>query len=71
MVGLHLVDHRIFTCDEQLCFALYAASRAMTARHRPLLSALGVAYPQYLATAWPTCARRWRPEVRPVVRKLT
>ncbi len=35
--------------DEQLCFALYAASRAMTARYRPLLDALGLTYPQYLA----------------------
>jgi MarR family transcriptional regulator, organic hydroperoxide resistance regulator len=34
--------------DEQLCFALYAASRAMTARYRPILSDLGVTYPQYL-----------------------
>jgi MarR family transcriptional regulator, organic hydroperoxide resistance regulator len=35
--------------DEQLCFALYAASRAMTARYRPILSELGITYPQYLA----------------------
>jgi MarR family transcriptional regulator, organic hydroperoxide resistance regulator len=34
--------------DEQLCFALYAASRAMTARYRPMLSELGITYPQYL-----------------------
>ena len=34
--------------DEQLCFALYAASRAMTARYRPMLAELGVTYPQYL-----------------------
>jgi DNA-binding MarR family transcriptional regulator len=34
--------------DDQLCFALYAASRAMTARYRPLLDALGLTYPQYL-----------------------
>jgi MarR family transcriptional regulator, organic hydroperoxide resistance regulator len=34
--------------DEQLCFALYAASRAMTARFRPVLTELGVTYPQYL-----------------------
>jgi DNA-binding MarR family transcriptional regulator len=34
--------------DEQLCFALYAASRAMTARYRPILLELGVTYPQYL-----------------------
>ncbi len=31
-----------------MCFALYAASRAMTARYRALLDALGLTYPQYL-----------------------
>ncbi|MEO9138520.1 MAG: MarR family transcriptional regulator [Jatrophihabitans sp.] len=34
--------------DDQLCFALYAASRAMTARYRPLLDQIGLTYPQYL-----------------------
>lgn len=34
--------------DDQLCFALYSASRAMTARYRPTLEALGLTYPQYL-----------------------
>lgn len=36
------------TLDDQLCFALYAASRAMTARYRHYLDALGLTYPQYL-----------------------
>ena len=31
----------------QVCFALYAASRAVTARYRPLLDGLGLTYPQY------------------------
>jgi len=34
--------------DEQLCFALYAASRAMTGAYRPLLDELGLTYPQFL-----------------------
>lgn len=34
--------------DRQLCFALYAASRAVTRLYRPLLDALGLTYPQYL-----------------------
>jgi DNA-binding MarR family transcriptional regulator len=34
--------------EDQLCFALYAASRALTARYRPLLDAIGLTYPQYL-----------------------
>ncbi|MFD7440990.1 MarR family winged helix-turn-helix transcriptional regulator [Streptomyces sp. NPDC059909] len=35
--------------DDQLCFALYAAQRAVTAAYRPLLDELGLTYPQYLA----------------------
>jgi DNA-binding MarR family transcriptional regulator len=34
--------------DDQLCFALYAASRAVTQRYRPLLERVGITYPQYL-----------------------
>jgi DNA-binding MarR family transcriptional regulator len=35
--------------DEQLCFALYRASRAMTRVYLPVLSDLKLTYPQYLA----------------------
>ncbi len=34
--------------DHQLCFALYAASLAMTKAYKPLLAPLGLTYPQYL-----------------------
>ena len=34
--------------DNQLCFALYSASLAMTKLYKPLLDALGLTYPQYL-----------------------
>ncbi len=34
--------------DQQLCFALYSASRATTAAYRPILDELGLTYPQYL-----------------------
>ncbi|RZS57841.1 MarR family winged helix-turn-helix transcriptional regulator [Sphaerotilus mobilis] len=34
--------------DQQLCFALYSASLAMTKLYRPLLDTLGLTYPQYL-----------------------
>jgi len=34
--------------DNQLCFAVYAASLAMTKAYKPLLGALGLTYPQYL-----------------------
>jgi DNA-binding MarR family transcriptional regulator len=32
----------------QVCFSLYAASRAATAVYRPMLESLGLTYPQYL-----------------------
>ncbi|WP_283614556.1 MarR family winged helix-turn-helix transcriptional regulator [Mycolicibacterium poriferae] len=34
--------------EEQLCFALYSASRAVTSAYRPLLDELNLTYPQYL-----------------------
>ena len=35
--------------DNQLCFALYSTSLAMTKLYKPLLDDLGLTYPQYLA----------------------
>ena len=35
--------------DNQLCFALYSTSLAMTKVYKPLLAELGLTYPQYLA----------------------
>ncbi|MBR7618996.1 MarR family transcriptional regulator [Phenylobacterium sp. 20VBR1] len=35
--------------ENQLCFALYAASGLVTRAYRPLLEPLGLTYPQYLA----------------------
>ena len=35
--------------DNQLCFALYSTSLAMTRVYKPLLDAIGLTYPQYLA----------------------
>ncbi len=35
--------------DQQLCFALYSSSLAMTRLYKPLLAPLGITYPQYLA----------------------
>lgn len=34
--------------DDQLCFALYAASRRVVQAYQPLLAPLGLTYPQYL-----------------------
>lgn len=34
--------------DDQICFPIYAAARAIQQRYRPLLAELGLTYPQYL-----------------------
>lgn len=34
--------------DDQICFPLYAASRAVQQRYRPLLDRIGLTYTQYL-----------------------
>ncbi len=41
MTSLHL--------DDQLCFALYAASQVVCRAYQPRLRALGITYPEYLA----------------------
>ena len=40
--------------DNQLCFALYAASIAVNRAYKPMLDRLGLTYPQYLvlSTLW-------------------
>jgi DNA-binding MarR family transcriptional regulator len=44
--------------DNQLCFALYSTSLAMTKLYKPLLAALNLTYPQYLVmlVLWETDA---------------
>lgn len=41
--------HDALRLDQQLCFALYTASRAIIRAYGPLLEPLGLTYPQYLA----------------------
>ncbi|MBC9732377.1 MarR family winged helix-turn-helix transcriptional regulator [Nocardioides marmotae] len=41
--------HPQLALDEQLCFPLYAATRAVTQRYTELLGEVGLTYPQYLA----------------------
>jgi MarR family transcriptional regulator, organic hydroperoxide resistance regulator len=41
-------SHAALLLDNQLCFALYSASLAMTKLYKPLLDELGLTYPQYL-----------------------
>ena len=44
--------------DHQLCFALYSSSLVMTKLYKPVLSSLGLTYPQYLVllVLWETDA---------------
>lgn len=41
-------EDELLKLDNQLCFVLYAASRAVTQTYRPLLDGLDLTYPQYL-----------------------
>lgn len=43
-----MADRPALRIDDQLCFALYSASRAMTRAYGPLLEPLGLTYPQYI-----------------------
>ena len=45
--SLHVDDG--LQLDNQLCFKLYAASRAVIRAYKPMLDQLGLTYPQYLA----------------------
>lgn len=53
-------DGQLFL-EEQACFALYAASRAVTDVYRPLLADLGLTYPQYLVLLV-----LWERDTRPI-----
>ena len=46
--------------DDQLCFALYAATNAVTRSYRPLLKEIGLTYSQYLVllVLWEHRSRR-------------
>lgn len=41
-------EYRALELDNQICFALYSASRAIVRAYTPLLADLGLTYPQYL-----------------------
>jgi len=44
-----MADPQMLPPEQQICFALYSASRSITGRYRTLLAPLGITYPQYLA----------------------
>jgi DNA-binding MarR family transcriptional regulator len=48
MPAKHPAPDSMLHLDNQLCFALYSASLAMTKLYKPLLDELGLTYPQYL-----------------------
>jgi DNA-binding MarR family transcriptional regulator len=54
---------------QQVCFALYSASRAVTGYYRPLLEPLGLTYPQYLVmlVLWDRRERDERAPASPAV----
>ena len=43
-----MAEVEIPSFSDQVCFDLYAASRAVTKAYRPVLTELGLTYPQYL-----------------------
>ncbi|WP_061237917.1 MarR family winged helix-turn-helix transcriptional regulator [Ectopseudomonas composti] len=45
---MSIIDSAALQLDNQLCFKLYAASRAVIRAYKPMLDALGLTYPQYL-----------------------
>ena len=49
MTAKHPTADEMLHLDNQVCFALYSASLAMTKLYKPLLEELGLTYPQYLA----------------------
>ncbi|WP_096696725.1 MarR family winged helix-turn-helix transcriptional regulator [Polaromonas sp. AER18D-145] len=49
MTGKSAPTDAMLLLDNQLCFALYSTSLAMTKLYKPLLDELGLTYPQYLA----------------------
>lgn len=42
------MNNDFFKLENQLCFSVYATSRAITKLYRPFLNELGITYPQYL-----------------------
>jgi DNA-binding MarR family transcriptional regulator len=64
-----VVDVADLALDNQLCFKLYAASRALIRAYKPMLDQLGLTYPQYLVmlVLWQWHAQ---PPVQPTLKAL-
>ena len=57
-------NDQILALDNQICFALYAANRAVTARYRPLLEELGLTVGQRLKFEMKVAQRRQQDQAR-------
>ena len=66
---MNALDATGLQLDNQLCFKLYAASRGVIRAYKPMLDALGLTYPQYLAmlVLWEWQAR---PPEQPTLKAL-
>lgn len=68
-MSAEILGEQALLLDNQLCFKLYAASRAVTRAYKPMLERLGLTYPQYLVMLvlweWQTTA-----PVQPTVKAL-
>ena len=53
--------HKELQLGNQLCFRLYTASRLITQAYTPMLTALGITYPQYLVLMV-----LWEQDIQPV-----
>ena len=48
LIGDPRMAFELLRLDDQLCFALYAATNAVTRSYKPKLAELGITYPQYI-----------------------
>ena len=53
--------HAELQLDNQICFRLYTAARLITQAYTPILTALGITYPQYLVLMV-----LWEKDIQPV-----
>ena len=65
------LTNQLLSLDNQICFRLYAVSRAIQRQYRSALNSLGITYPQYLVllAMW-----QWQvenPEFQPTQRDIT
>ncbi|MBX2858980.1 MAG: MarR family transcriptional regulator [Cellvibrionaceae bacterium] len=64
----------LLALDNQICFRLYAVSRAIQRQYRSALNTLGITYPQYLVLLamwqWQSEQPHFRPSLRDITERL-